>query len=468
MNSNDFFERRAGVLLHPTSLPSGVLDRDVERWLELMSDTGCSVWQVLPLGEPQGGLSPYQCVSAFAMNPALLPDYPRLDSNLLAFQEYCTEQSDWLVDYALFKILKQCFDDRPWNEWPDEWKHRMPEALARAHRHYADEINELSWQQYQLHLRWQAIRRNANSKGILLFGDMPLYVAYNSADVWANRERFLLDENGNMAVVSGVPPDYFSATGQRWGNPHYDWDFMREHRFAWWLERVQCHLEQFDILRIDHFRGLEAAWVINANSETAVEGEWIPMPGDELLARILETAGRLPIVAEDLGTITPAVTALRKKYHLPGMSVLQFGFDAFEDNPHKPKNIEEDRVAYTGTHDNDTTLGWFLSLPVDVQATVIKTLKVPDVILEDGSIAASAAEMVVESLTKTALMSRASLCIIPLQDCLHLGSEARMNTPGTIHDNWSWSFRWEQVTPAKVQAIHSLIIKSDRLINQHG
>jgi 4-alpha-glucanotransferase len=344
----------------------------------------------------------------------------------------------------------------------------MPEALARARRLYADEIGELSWQQYQLHLRWQAIRQNANSKGILLFGDMPLYVAHNSADVWANRERFLLDENGMMTVVSGVPPDYFSATGQRWGNPHYNWDYMREHRYAWWLERVQAHLEQFDLLRIDHFRGLEAAWVINATCDTAVEGEWQPMPGDELLARIRETAGRLPIVAEDLGTITPAVTALRKKYHLPGMSVLQFGFDAFEDNPHKPKNIEEDRVAYTGTHDNDTTLGWFLSLPADVQLTVIKTLKVPDVILADGSMTADAANRVVESLIKTALMSRASLCIIPLQDCLHLGSEARMNTPGTIHDNWSWSFRWEQITPGKVQAIHRLIIESDRLINQHG
>ena len=464
MTSDDFFERRAGVLLHPTSLPSGVLDQDVERWLQLMADIGCSVWQVLPLGEPQGGLSPYQCVSAFAMNPALLPDYPRINRKLRAFRDYCAQQAGWLIDYALFKILKQHFENRPWFEWPEEWKNRFPEALARARALYADEIAELSWQQYQLHRRWQEIRQNANAKGILLFGDMPLFVAHNSVDVWANRERFLLDESGMMTVITGVPPDYFSATGQRWGNPHYNWEYIRQHQFSWWLARVRSHLEQFDYLRIDHFRGLEAAWMINADCETAINGEWQPMPGDELLQHILDTMGKLPIVAEDLGTITEAVSALRKKYHLPGMSVLQFGFDGHKDNPHRPENIERDRVAYTGTHDNDTTLGWFLSLPDDMKRTVIKTLGALDVILPDGSIAAGAEHRVVESLIKIAMMSRASLCIIPMQDFLHLGSETRMNTPGTSNGNWSWSFRWEQVTPVKIQVVSSLITESNRLI----
>ena len=306
--------------------------------------------------------------------------------------------------------------------------------------------------------------------GILLFGDMPIFVAHDSADVWAHPELFLLDTDGNMKAVTGVPPDYFSETGQRWGNPHYDWDAMRKDDFAWWKSRIHHHLELFDLVRIDHFRGLEAAWVINASCETAVDGHWQKIPGDELLASIKSSIGNhddwLPFVAEDLGVITPEVTALRKKYHLPGMSILQFGFDAFEDNPHKPQNITEDTVVYTGTHDNDTTKGWFNSLDDDVKNHVLKTLNLPIVNaseVEDSDVDnpqthsstedrtscwydnVDVADFVVERLVDNAMHSRANICMIPVQDCLHLDSSARMNIPGTTTGNWQWQFQWEQI-----------------------
>lgn len=445
MSKDDFYKRRAGVLLHPTSLPSGILDRDVERWLGLLAGSGFSVWQVLPLGEPQGGLSPYQCISAFAMNPALMNDYPPLDKTVSGYIEFCTRNHGWLYDYALFKVLKQMFDDAPWFEWPDEWRYRQPHAMQRAFEEFKDYIAELSWEQFHLYDRWREVKQNANDKGIQLFGDIPLFVAHDSVDVWAHPEQFLLDKNGMMTVVTGVPPDYYSETGQRWGNPHYNWEVMRQENYAWWLERINHQLQEFDILRIDHFRGLESAWVIKASCDTAIDGHWEKMPGDELLGKICEDAGHLPIVAEDLGIITPEVTALRKKYHLPGMSVLQFGFDEHADNPHKPQNIKQDSVVYTGTHDNDTTKGWFNGFDDDVKKYILQTLKIYDTERHAGQIQESNADLVVDKLIDIAMNSQASLCIIPMQDCLHLGSEARMNTPGTVDGNWQWSFEWEQI-----------------------
>ena len=436
-----FHQRRAGILLHPTSLPSGVLDDDVERWLELLVDSGFSVWQVLPLGDPQAGLSPYQCTSAFAMNPLLLPQYPSYNKNSNGFASFCDKQRFWLDDYAIFKILKQHFNDDSWNEWPAEWKFRQPKAMQEIHQQYARDIEELKWQQYQLHKRWQEIRDKANALGILLFGDMPIFIAYDSADVWAHAELFLLDSNDNMTVVTGVPPDYFSETGQRWGNPHYNWDVMKKDDYAWWKARTRHLLEQFDIVRIDHFRGLEAAWMIDATCDTAVAGKWLKMPGNELLSAIKDNHNQLPFVAEDLGIITPEVTALKKKYHLPGMSILQFAFDAFDDNPHKPKNITEDTVVYTGTHDNDTTKGWFNNLDEHVKKYILQTLKIS----VDNLTADEIADTVVDKMIDDAMNSQASICIIPLQDCLHLGSEARMNIPGTTTENWQWRFQWQQI-----------------------
>ena len=465
MSPPDLQKRRAGILLHPTSLPSGVLGEDVDRWLQMMADTGYSVWQVLPLGEPQAGLSPYQCSSAFAFNPALLAKSTAVDECDSDFIDFCKKQQYWLDDYALFKVLKKHFDDAAWIDWPAQWKFREAQALQQCAQENEQAIAELKWQQYELHKRWHEIRKITVDLDILLFGDMPIYIGHDSADVWAHPECFLLDPDGNMNLVSGVPPDYFSETGQRWGNPHYDWEYMQTDNFSWWLSRIHHHLELFDLVRIDHFRGLEAAWMIDASCETAIDGRWQKMPGDELLSAIKKSMEKcyneLPFVAEDLGIITAEVTALRKKYQLPGMSILQFGFDEFEDNPHKPQNIKEDTVVYTGTHDNDTTKGWFNSLDEHVKKHVLSVLNLPladdekDKNTEDADITANRsncwydnvdiADLVVERMVDNAMHSRANICIIPLQDCLHLDSSARMNTPGTTTGNWQWRFQWEQI-----------------------
>jgi 4-alpha-glucanotransferase len=461
MTAIDFYERRAGVLLHPTSLPSSILDTDVERWLELISRAGFSVWQVLPLGEPQSGRSPYTCVSAFAMNPALLGRHTPPDRSSTRFREFCAA-NHWVEDYATFKLLHRKFNAAAWYEWPEVYKQRHTDVLAAVRREYGTQYLQLLWQQFELHERWLQIRQSANRMGILLFGDMPLFVAHDSADVWANPDRFLLDDQGRVEVVAGVPPDYYSATGQRWGNPHYNWEVMQATNFDWWLQRMDYHLEMFDLVRIDHFRGLEASWVINAACDTAVDGHWEKMPGDELLAAIRAHAGHLPIVAEDLGIITPEVTALRRKYHLPGMSVMQFGFDAFEDNPHKPQNVEPDRVVYTGTHDNDTTRGWFESLDPKTQRHVMGVLGMEEA-LDGGATAADLADRVVDRLVDSAMNTPASLCMIPFQDVLHLGSAARMNTPGTTNGNWRWSFQWDQLDSKMINTMRQRVELAGRL-----
>lgn len=462
MSVTDFYQRRAGVLLHPTSLPSGKLDADAERWLELIAKAGFSVWQVLPLGEPQHGLCPYQCVSAFAMNPALYTDYsePRSDSG--DFRIFCAAHP-WVEDYALFKLLHDRFADDAWYEWPDEFKYRDETALARLREEKAEKFLRLQWQQYELHQRWRNLKLLANSKNIHLFGDMPLFIAHDSVDVWVQPQRFLLDENGIPSVVAGVPPDYFSTTGQRWGNPHYNWDFMRGEHYAWWMQRMEYHLEMFDTVRIDHFRGLQASWVIQADCDTAIDGHWEEMPGDELLTTLKKHLGALPIVAEDLGIITPEVTALRKKFHLPGMSILQFGFDIYADNPHKPQNITEDRVVYTGTHDNDTTRGWYESLEPGVQHQVLERLRITASPEEQLKCAGT----VIDKMIEMAMQTSASMCIVPMQDILHLDSAARMNVPGTITGNWEWSFQWRQLKPEDINALRAIIVKSKRLVNQN-
>lgn len=432
--------RISGVLLHPTSLPSSKLDADVFKWLDFIAEAGLHLWQVLPLGVPQENLSPYQCYSAFAMNPALLPDdvsslcdkkeNHKFDAD---FQHWYQQEHYWLDDYALFMVLKQEHSHGAWYEWPDLHKFRDPVALEKFRQTNLADIMAIYWQQYQLYCLWQKIRDYASAREIFLFGDMPLFVAHDSADVWANQQYFLLDEQGMPTVVAGVPPDYFSKTGQHWGNPHYDWDKMQESHFEWWSNRIKNHLQLFDLVRIDHFRGLEAVWVIDAECETAENGYWQKVPGDRLLQCIQDELGSVPLVAEDLGIITPEVNELRERFNLPGMSVLQFSFDAFEDNPHKPANIGHDRIVFTGTHDNDTTEGWFKSLDKQTSEYVMKTLELDD-----------PAE-VTDSLIDVALSTDAQLAVIPLQDFLHLGTEARMNLPGTVDNNWQWRFEWDQI-----------------------
>jgi len=437
MTSNPLLRRRSGILLHPTSLPSRRLDQDALRWLDFLAAAGQGVWQVLPLGMPCRGYSPYQCLSAFAANPALLPLdcklQPRTDDP--RYREWLQQQAFWLEDFASFLLLKQLHDGRPWYEWPDAYRHRQPGVLDALQQKHAHRIELIRWQQYQIFRTWHDIRLAADARDIQLFGDMPIFVAHDSADVWAAPERFLLDGEGQLASVTGVPPDYFSATGQRWGNPHYNWQVLEDEGFDWWLKRLQTHFQWFDLLRIDHFRGLEAVWMIDRNCPTAEKGEWVRTPGAALLLKLQQQMGNLPLVAEDLGIITPAVTELRKRFNLPGMAVLQFAFDAFEDNPHKPRNITPDTVVYTGTHDNDTTRGWFQSLQPHEQQHVLEFLGISD------------PAGVVEAMMNAAMQSRAQLCILPLQDVLGLGSGARMNTPGNDGEHWRWRFDWSQITP---------------------
>ena len=427
-----FDTHRAGLLLHPTSLPSGTL-ADVDRWLDFLQAAGFGVWQMLPLGLPLGGLSPYQCASAFAVNPALFPagdkSAPRVD--MRRFSGWRNKQRHWLVDFARFMVIKQAQGGAPWTDWPQRLRDRDAQTLAEFDASHADALKAVMVEQYRAAVCWQGIRTAAAARGIRLFGDMPIFVAHDSADVWAQRGLFLLDSDGHPTVVAGVPPDYFSATGQRWGNPHYNWAVMQADGFAWWRARLRAHFEWFDLVRIDHFRGLAAAWTIPAGELTAIHGEWIEAPVAALLRAIADEMGDLQLVAEDLGIITPDVTALRHQFGLPGMAVLQFAFDHHADNPHKPENVHPDTVYYTGTHDNDTTLGWCRALPEHMRQQVMQQLGVHD------------PDAVPDAMIATVLESRAALAVVPLQDALHLGSEARMNTPGTDNGNWTWRFEWE-------------------------
>lgn len=453
--------REAGILLHPSSLPSGQLDRDAWRWLDQLAELGVSVWQMLPLGLPLNGLSPYQCVSAFALNPVLFPKTthkPREQQRETAeFAAWYQQNQAWVEDFALFMELKTAFNGAEWSTWPSEYRQRSAATLASFKHEHTEALNQHIYEQFSCWQHWQSLRADAKALGIRLFGDMPIFVAYDSADVWAHPELFLLDAEGKPTVVTGVPPDYFSATGQRWGNPHYNWELMQQTQFAWWRERLRYHFDFFDLVRIDHFRGLEAAWMIPANSPTAIEGHWAKVPGDELLAYLQTTAGDLPLVAEDLGIITYEVTALRHKYKLPGMSVLQFAFDHFTDNPHKPWNVTNHTVYYTGTHDNDTLLGWFNSLTAEQQTWALNLIREHiflSIEQNQGNI--------IDLMLTTVFQSAAGLVMLPWQDVLGLGSEARMNVPGTIEGNWHWRFDWHQIQPDRLTRLKTQLQQHQR------
>lgn len=440
--------RRAGILLHPTSLPSGTLT-DAERWLDWLHGAGVGVWQMLPLGLPLIGLSPYQCASAFAANVALFePDAAEPDE--ADFAAWCARQAHWLDDFARFVVVKSMHGGAPWPDWPAPLRDRAPAALADLDRARAAALRAARLAQYRAARRWRAIRAAAAARGIALFGDMPIFVAHDSADVWARRDLFRLDATGHPTVVAGVPPDYFSETGQRWGNPHYDWAAMQADGFAWWRRRLAAHFEWFDLVRIDHFRGLAAAWSIPAAEPTAIHGEWQPAPGAALLQAIVDDLGDLPLVAEDLGIITPDVVALRQRFGLPGMAVLQFAFDAHADNPHKPENVTPNTVYYTGTHDNDTTVGWWAALPEDVRQAALRQLGATDAAAMPGA------------MIDTVLASRAALAVLSMQDVLGLGSAARMNTPGTEAGNWAWRFDWADLPPDLAPRLLEKLQKTDR------
>lgn len=479
-------QRRAGVLLHITSLPgkydNGDLGQEAYHFVKFLHNTGVRVWQTLPLGQPHSDGSPYQCLSAHAGNTALisldwlqkkgwlqtnercrdcganecfakkclitkafyrfqeLAEQKEYDS----FQQFCLEKADWLDDFALFMALRAEFGQRSWNHWPEHLKQRHPLAIKEAQRRLQRVIDGIKFEQYVFFRQWHELKTFAKQHDVLLFGDIPIFVSYDSVDVWANRELFKLDENGEMSVIAGVPPDYFSATGQRWGNPHYDWEALEKNGFQWWIERMRTQLEMFDIVRIDHFRGLEAAWEIPAHEKTAINGEWVTAPGAKLLEAMKVALGEIPLVAEDLGIITKEVDDLRNSFRLPGMKILQFAFGDNAKNPYLPHNYQRNSVVYTGTHDNDTTLGWYHSLSDEEKHHVYESLGTP-------------AMPMPQALMQAAFASVANLAIIPMQDILALDSTNRMNIPGTMKGNWQWRFSWDQLSTDKVNYLTRLL-----------
>ena len=472
--------RRAGILLHPTSLPGpegiGTLGADARRFLEFLRAARQSLWQILPLGPTGYGDSPYQSFSAFAGNPLLvaLDELPGLDPGgppparvdgdpparidygaLVAakpplldaaadaflsggagaaqrqFRRFARRNSGWLDDFALFMALKSQHGGRTWSEWEPALARRDPPAIQRGLRDLAPVVERIKVQQFFFAAQWARLRREAHRLGIGVIGDMPIFVAYDSADVWANPGLFKLDADRRPTVVAGVPPDYFSKTGQLWGNPIYDWQRMRETGCRWWIDRVRRAFELTDIVRIDHFRGFAASWEVPAGAATAERGEWVPGPGQALFRAIEEELGRKAIIAEDLGVITPDVVELRRALRFPGMRVLQFAFDGGPDNGYLPHNCRPRSVVYTGTHDNDTTLGWFAALPHETRERVRDYL-------------GHRADDIAWDLLRLAWQSVARNAVAPLQDVLRLGPEARMNIPGRPAGNWAWRFGWHQ------------------------
>jgi 4-alpha-glucanotransferase len=346
-----------------------------------------------------------------------------------SFADFC-RQATWLEDYALFVALKEQHHGAAYLQWPDELVRREPHALERARSELADRVERVRFQQFLFARQATALAEHARRAGLKLIDDLPIFVSADSVDVWSQPDLFLLDENRRPTVVAGVPPDYFSPTGQLWGNPHYDWQAHRRQNYAWWTERIASRLAYVDLVRIDHFRGFSAAWQVAADAATAVEGEWAPGPGEELFAHLKRALGRLPLLAEDLGMITKDVLLLRDRFHLPGMRVLQFAFDGDPKNTFLPQNYIHNTVAYTGTHDNDTTRGWYATVPAESQQAVAELLERSD--LREDEVA--------WELIRLAHESVAALVIVPLQDLLNLGSEGRMNVPGVPEGNWQWRF----------------------------
>jgi 4-alpha-glucanotransferase len=468
------FKRSSGMLLHPTSFPGpygiGDLGPQAYRVIDFLADSGCKLWQVLPLGPTGYGDSPYQCFSAFAGNPYLVSPDLLLEQSLLvgedladmpnwnpacvdfgglyhwkpvlldrAFQRFESiprgpihtefdafrlNNASWLDDFALFMALKDANGGSAWNEWPEPQRKRQKAALDQARHAYADSITRQEFRQFLFFRQWNALRAYAHEKEMQIIGDIPIFVAMDSSDAWSHPDLFFLDEAGIPTVVAGVPPDYFSPTGQLWGNPLYDWDKHKQTGYKWWIERIQATLSTVDIVRIDHFRGFAGYWEIPGGAETAVNGRWVPGPGADLFNAISKALGDLPIIAEDLGEITPDVVELRDSFGLPGMKILQFGFSG-PDNPFLPHLYTSNCVTYTGTHDNDTTLGWYRTAPPHERDFYHRYIS------RDNA-------DVPGDMIRAIWGSVAVFAIAPLQDFLRLGTEARMNFPGKVGGFWSW------------------------------
>lgn len=479
------YVRRSGVLLHPTSLPSrygiGSFDQAAYDWVDFLHKTRQTIWQVLPLGPTGYGDSPYQSFSTFAGNPYLInlealrdqglieaavlgyaPDFPRDQVDFGAiyqwklpilheaaaaferkanpdqwrdFDRFCTENQDWLDDFALFMALKDAHEGKAWNEWEMPLRGRDPKAMNAARTEHAIAIHAHKFIQWVFYDQWLKLKAYANQKGILIVGDVPIFVAMDSSDTWANPQEFFLDDGFQPTVVAGVPPDYFSATGQLWGNPLYRWERMKEEGYSWWMRRIRAALRLYDLVRIDHFRGFAAYWEVPASEETAVDGRWVKGPGADFFTALQQVLGDdLPIIAEDLGEITPDVIELRDRFDLPGMKILQFAFADDASDKFLPHNYTRNFVVYPGTHDNDTVWGWYLESGAPQEHDFFRRY-----FRTDGHDAAW-------TMIEAAWRSVAVMAVATLQDVLNLGSDARMNLPGRADGNWTWRFLPEQLT----------------------
>jgi 4-alpha-glucanotransferase len=468
------FDRASGILLHPSSLPGrfgiGDLGPQACRWVDFLADAGCKLWQVLPLGPTGYGDSPYQCFSAFAGNPYLIspellmrdgliseddlagmPDFraghvdygtlipwklallekafARFESHPMPalrnrFDLFCTQAADWLDDFALFMATKEAFGGGAWNGWPGALRRREMEALMHARLDFSPAVNRIKFIQFLFFDQWMELKKYVNGRGIRIIGDIPIFVAYDSADAWSHPDLFHLDEESLPTVVAGVPPDYFSPTGQLWGNPLYKWEIHKKTGYAWWLERIRATLKSVDLVRIDHFRGFAGYWEVPYGSPTAEGGRWVPGPGADFFEVLRNSLGDLPILAEDLGEITPDVIALRDQFNLPGMKILQFAFSG-PDNPFLPHKYPVNCAAYSGTHDNDTALGWYAAAPDHEKDFARRYLHV------DGHDFAW-------DLIRAVWGSVAALAVAPMQDLLSLDTRARMNFPSRLGGNWEW------------------------------
>jgi len=419
--------------------------------MDFLVDAGFTVWQMLPLGPVGPSQSPYSPFSAFAGNPSLIPancigDRPE-ETHLERFRE---EEAGWLTDFALFTVIRQVLNGKPWWEWPDELRQRDASALASFEETHARAIANCVREQYLFQQAWQALHQQARDRGILLLGDLPMFVVADSADVWASPHLFRLDPQGRVSIEAGAPPDAFAPQGQTWGCPVYDWDGMREDHFDWWVRRLKHECSRFDLLRWDHFLGLLAGWEVPAGdgsqATSAADGQWRAIPGDDLLKQLTQVLGPLPLVAENLGIVTAQVENLRRKYGFPGMHVLQFAFDGNDQNPHMPAMHEEQGVVYTGTHDNDTSRGWFEGLDEETRRQVRNQIGTDD-------------EDLVKVIAGMALDSRCRLAMLPMQDLLSLDSSSRMNVPGQAEGQWRCQRRsGAHVTPgARVTALEDRV-----------
>ncbi len=498
------FKRSAGILLHPTSLPGnygiGDLGKEAYKFIDFLVETGNTLWQVLPLGPTGYGNSPYQCFSAFAGNPLLISPDILKDEGLLTeedlkgsitqekyhvdfgkvigtkfnllrrafanynskgidgFEEFCESNKDWLDDFALFMACKNYHGGIVWSKWDEEIAFRKKNAIEKWTEKLSDEIRFQKFVQFKFFSQWKKLREYADSKGIKIIGDVPIYIAYDSADLWANKKYFTVDDEGKLEFVAGVPPDYFSATGQLWGNPLYKWEVMKKDNFRWWIKRFKSIFSLVDIVRIDHFRGFEAYYKIPGDAPTAETGEWVKAPGEKLFNTLKKEFDALPVLAEDLGVITKEVVRLRDKFDFPGMKILQFAFGKDGEKRFLPHNFINNCVVYTGSHDNDTTRGFF-----DKEKE-----KKSDVFYHAQDYMNYYGDDMCHALIKLAYSSVGNIVIIPMQDILNLDSSARMNFPSKPDGNWTWRFSWEQVSEGLSKHYRYLIDLYERNSNKEN